>query len=384
MIEDHLDRLRGKRIFSTLDLRNGFHHVRMAESSSKYTAFITPMGQFEYVKMPFGLTNAPRVFQRYIYTIFKPLIEKDKVLVYMDDILVATSEMEEHLKILGEVFEIARLHKLQFQLNKCSFLCNKIVFLGYSIDQDGIQPSDANIEAVANYPVPRNAKEIQRFLGLASYFRKFIPRFSEVAKPLYDLLKKNAVYKFGVEENDACESLKEYLSNKLTLAIYAPTAPTELHCDASASGFGAILLQKQDDGRLRPVSYFSHRTTPVESRYHSFELECLAVVYALKRFHIYLSGITFKVITDCDSFRFTLSKQTVNPRISWWAMLLQEYDFEIVHRPSKRMAHVDALSRCHSILVVEGYTFEQTLSIKQDQDIKICNIREKLEKCEDV
>lgn len=156
-----------------------------------------------------------------------------------------------------------------------------------------------------------------------------------------------------------------------------------MHCDASNSGFGAILLQKQSDGQLKPVSYFSHRTSPAESKYHSFELECLAVVYAIKRFHTYLSGIKFKIITDCDSFRLTLSKQTINLRIARWAMFLQQYDYEIVHRPGKRMAHVDALSRCNSVLILEGNTFERTLSIKQDQDPEICEIRDKLEKGED-
>jgi len=156
-----------------------------------------------------------------------------------------------------------------------------------------------------------------------------------------------------------------------------------LHCDASASGFGAILLQKQEGGQFRPISYFSHRTTPAESKYSSFELECLAAVYAIKRFHVYLLGIKFKIVTDCDSFRLTLSKQIVNPRIARWAMFLQQYDYEIIHRPGKRMVHVDALSKCNSILVLEGNTFEQTLSIKQDQDQRICKIRDQLEKRED-
>lgn len=349
----------------------------MAESSIKYTAFITPLGQFEYLKMPFGLTNAPRVFQRYIHNIFRSMITESKILVYMDDLLIATEKMEEHLDILREIFEVAQKHNLRFRLDKCSFLYNQITYLGYSINENGIQPSEANIESIINYPVPRNIKEVQRFIGLASYFRKFIPKFSLIAKPLYDLLKKNTEFNFGKEENKACESLKTYLSNKPILAIYCPLAITELHCDASTSGFGAMGEQ------FRPVSYFSHRTTPVEFKYHSFELECLAAVYAIKRFHVYLQGIKFKIVTDCDSFRLTLSKQTISPRIARWAMFLQQYDYEIIHRPGKRMGHVDALSRCNSVLILEGNTFEQVLSLKQEQDQEICKIRDKLEKNED-
>jgi len=379
LIDDHLDRLKGKRIFSCLDLQNGFHHIRVAESSIKYTAFITPMGQFEYLRMTFGLTNAPRVFQRYIHNIFKPMIIEGKVLIYMDDILIATERMDEHLTILREVFEIAQRHRLKFRLDKCSFLYDRITYLGYLICENSIQPSAENIESVVNYPIPRNTKAVQRFIGLASYFRKFVPNFSIIAKPLYDLLKKNAKFKFGIEENAAFEALKTHLSNKPVLAIYCPSAATELHCDASASGFGAILLQKQEGGQFKPISYFSHRTTPAESKYSSFELECLAAVYAIKRFHIYLLGVKFKIITDCDSFRLILSKQTVNPRIARWAMFLQQYEYKIIHRPGKHMVHVNALSRCNSILVLEGNTFEQTLSIKQDQDQTIREIRDQLE-----
>lgn len=383
MIDDHLDRLKNKKIYSSLDLKNGFHHIRMAESSIKYTAFITPMGQFEYLKMPFGLTNAPRVFQRYIHNIFRSMITENKILIYMDDILVATEGIEEHFNILREVFEIAQQHKLRFREDKCFFLYNEITYLGYLINENGIQPSVENVESIIHYPIPRNVKEVQRFIGLASYFRRFIPKFSVKAKPLYDLLKKNAEFRFGKEENEAYEALKTYLANKPILAIYCPAAATELHCDASANGFGAILLQKQDGGHFRPISYFSHRTTPAESRYHSYELECLAVIYAVKRFHVYLLGIKFKIVTDCDSFRLTLSKQTINPRIARWAMFLQQYDYEIIHRPGKRMEHVDALSRCSSILILEGNTFEQVLSLKQNQDQEICKIRDKLERSED-
>lgn len=158
------------------------------------------------------------------------------------------------------------------------------------------------------------------------------------------------------------ETLKRHLSSKPVLAIYSPQSETELHCDASASEYGGILLQKQTDNTWRPISFWSQRTTPAESRYHSFELECLAVVYALKRFHVYLAGRRFKVMTD--SFRLTLNKKDVNPRISRWALFLQNYDYEIIHRPGKRMSHVDALSRCHNVLVLEGSTLEKTLSVR--------------------
>jgi len=316
LIDDHLDRLRDKKYFSCLDLKSGFHHVRVSEESVKFTSFVTPLGQFEYLRMPFGLTNAPRVFQRFINHIFSELIRKNKILLYLDDILVTTVNIEEHLEILKKVFQLASRYKLEFRLDKCSFLFDEIKYLGYVVTRNGIRPSEENIEAVLNYPIPKNTKDVLRFMSLASYFRCFIKDFSHVAKPLYDLIRKNVEFRFGNNELHAFEFLKSCLASRPVIALYSPKLETELHCDASAAGFGAILLQRQSDGIFKPVFFFSKRISSCESHYHSFELECLSVVYAIQRFHVYLTGIPFKILTDCDSFRLTLSKQNINPRIS--------------------------------------------------------------------
>lgn len=146
-------------------------------------------------------------------------------------------------------------------------------------------------------------------------------------------MKKGAKFRFEANEYSAFETLKNCLASQPILAVYSPKLETELHCDASSNGFGAILIQRQVDNTLKPVFYFSKCTTNTETTYHSFELECLAVVYAIKRFHVYLAGIRFKIFTDCDSFRLTLSKQNINPRISRWALFLQSYDYTIEHRP---------------------------------------------------
>ncbi|KAL4149614.1 hypothetical protein QTP88_003517 [Uroleucon formosanum] len=177
-----------------------------------------------------------------------------------------------------------------------------------------------------------------------------------IAKPLHNLLKKDIPFVFGNAEQCAFDTLKNQLSEAPILSIYSPSAETELHCDAS-----------------------SQRTTQAESRYHSFELEYLFLVYSIKRFPIYLAGIHFKIITDCNSFRLTLDKQNIIPRISRWALFLQNYDFEISHRPGTKMGHVDALSRCHNILVLEANTFEHILLVKQGIDGKIVEIRNNLE-----
>lgn len=378
LIDDQLDRLRDKRIFTLLDLRNGFHHVRMCEKSIPYTSFVTPLGQYEYVKMPFGLTNSPRVFGRFIQFVFHELIRRGDLLVYLNDMMIATQNYTEHFAILKEVFRLAAKHNLQFRLDKCFFGFKEVEYLGYLINEHGVRPSSRHIEAMLTYPIPKNQKQVRQFLGLASYFRRFIPNFSTVAKPLYDLVKKNTHFMFGDREQSVFKFLCTTLTESPVLAIYSPDADTELHCDASSSGFGVILLQKHKDNILKPVFYFSQRTSPSESKFHSFELECLAVVYAIKRFHVYLAGITFKVMTDCDSFRLTLSKKEINPRISRWALFLQNYDFNIFHRPNKNMQHVDAFSRCHAILVLESNSFEQVLALRQNTDDDIIKIRDEL------
>lgn len=158
LIDDHLDSLRSKSYFSCLDLKSGFHHVQVAPSSVKYTSFITPLGQFEYTRMPFGLCNAPSVFQRYINEIFRDLVREKKVLIYLDDILIATDGVSEHLEILEKVFTCTVENLLELRIDKCSFLKQQIVYLGYLIDMHGIRPDPANVESVVNYPVPRDAK----------------------------------------------------------------------------------------------------------------------------------------------------------------------------------------------------------------------------------
>ena len=380
LIDDNIDQLRDKKYFSSLDLKDGYYHFKIATDSVPTTAFVTPLGSFEFLSCPFGLKNVPKEFARFLHKIFADLIRGGKILIFFDDILIATEELAEHLEILRKVFETAGRAHLMFRMDKCSFAVEEITYLGYRVSGEGIRPSDENIAAVINYPVPRNAKEALRFFSLASYFRRFIPHFSTVAKPLRDIAKENTMFIFGEKEYAAFEALKERLGSRPVLATYNPKAETELHCDASITGFGAILLQKQDDGAFRPTSFFSQRTTSAEAKYHSFELECLSVVYALKRYRIYLSGIKFKILTDCDSFRLALSKQEINPRIARWALFIQNFDYEIQHRPGKRMTHVDALSRCHAILVDEANTFEQTLSLCQNRDEDILKIRAELEK----
>lgn len=243
LIEDHLDRLREKRYFTTLDLKNGFHHVQLSDESMKYTSFITPLGQYEYTRMPFGLKNVPSVFERFMKYIFRSLISEGKIITYLDDILIATLSIEEHLDILKQVVDIIVKNGLHLRFDKCMFLQTEIVYLGYKITEDGIRPNESNLNAIRNFPTPACTKDVHSFLGLCSYFRKFIKNFANIAKPLYDLLKRDTPFVFGIKEMETFKKLKDKLIASPVLSIYSPNLITELHCDASSAGFGAVLMQ---------------------------------------------------------------------------------------------------------------------------------------------
>ena len=400
LIDDCLDYLQGKQFFTVIDLKNGFFHVKMASDSIKYTAFVTTNGQYEYLRMPFGLKNAPAVFQRYINLVFRKYIEKKQIMIYMDDLVIATNDFISHINLLIEILQCATKFGLELNVKKCRFCYNEINYLGYHVNHKGIRPNDDHIRAIRHYPQPINVKTVHSFLGLCSYFRRFVAHFADIARPLNNLIKKNAEFIFDQNCLNAFNMLREKLASSPVLSIYNPSFETELHCDASSAGFGAVLLQRQEDGRFHPVSYFSRTATAEEKKYHSYELETLAIIYALRRFRVYLEGIPFRIITDCNSLVLTMEKKETCSRIARWIFELQHYSYEIQHRSGSRMGHVDALSRNLNhkdelvpekatesdiirntlIAVVDHEDIDFQLQATQNRDEEICRLQEQLEK----
>lgn len=227
------------------------------------------------------------------------------------------------------------------------------------------------------FPIPKNIPQLQRFLGLTNYFRKFIQNYAHKARPLHNLLRKGVDFNFDPDCLLAFETLKKELTVYPVLHLYNPSAPTELHTDASTQGLGAIFLQKQTDAKWAPIAYYSQTTNSAESRYHSFELEMLAIVRAVERFHIYLYGINFTVVRDCSALVYAVNKANLNPRIARWTLSLQNYDFRVEHRPGKCMAHVDALSR--QVCYLEVLPVERELEFRQLQDHCLKEIANELE-----
>jgi len=217
-------------------------------------------------------------------------------------VLIPSENVEENIQTITEVLITLKRYGFELNYDKCQFLRTQIEFLGYIVTPTGITLSPRHTEAVKHYKRPKNVIELQRFLGLAGYFRKFVRDFATKAKPLYNLLKKNTPYDFSEECDRSFELLKKELTAEPVLALFNPTAETELHTDASVTGIGAILLQKQQSGIWAVVAYYS-QANKAETRYHSFELEMLAIVRAVERFHLYLYGLYFIIITDCPSLR---------------------------------------------------------------------------------
>ncbi|GFV90059.1 retrovirus-related Pol polyprotein from transposon 17.6 [Trichonephila clavipes] len=321
IIKDVLDTLQEAKVYSTLDLRNGFFHVDVDEDCRKYTSFIVPDGQFEFNKVPFGLSTSPGVFQRYVSSIFRDLTRKGIVISYLDDLVIPAKNEQE----------------------------------GHVVESGTIKPSPTKTLAVRKFLEPTTIKQVQSFLGLTGYFRKYIKDYSKIAKPLSDLTRKENLFFFfffGTQQKEAFEKLKKILSEGPVLHLYKYGRKTELHTDACKQGYGAILLQEAEDGKLHPVYYMSKKTNTAEEKYDSYELEVLAIINALKKFRVYLLGQHFKIVTDCSAFQKTMQKKELITRIARWALQLEEFDYEIEHRAGSRMKHVDALSRYPVMMLI--------------------------------
>ena len=379
LIEDCLDYLGNKKIFTTLDLESGYYHVNVESESQKYTAFVTPEGLYEFTKMPFGLKNAPSVFQRYVTAVFKDLLDKGLIIVYFDDILIASYTLREHLDTLRLVLERMAQRGLKLNMKKCRFACESIDYLGFVASAKGISPGRIKVKDIENFPVPNNAKQVLSFVQLCGYFRRFVKNFSLIARPLYNLTKEGVEFEFNEKCMEAFNILKKCLITEPVLSIYDPKRETELHTDASQLGFGAILMQRQDDNKMHPIAYFSTRTTAAEAKNHSFVLETQAIYKALERFRVYLEGIEFVIVTDCMSLEKAFAKKDMNRSIDKWLCEMMRYNFTVKHRSGTNMPHVDALSRVPLIAAIDPTDIDIQIRAKQSVDKKILDIREKLE-----
>ena len=342
-IDELLDRLQGARFFSKLDLTSGYHQIRIAEKDIEKTAFRTRYGLFEYMVLPFGLTNAPATFMTLMNSVLAPFID-NFVLVYLDDILVFSKTEEEHLEHLRKVLTALRENRLFAKLKKCEFFVTEVDFLGHRVFQDGIGTEPGKVDAVRKWPTPTNVSQLRSFLGLATYYQKFVENFSSVAAPLNKLLKKDVAFEWDQDQAAAFQRLKDALCSAPVLRVVDPRLPFVLQTDASDIALGAVL--SQDDGNgLQPVAFNSRTLAPAEKNYPVHEKELLAIVHALRYWRHYLMGAKVHVQTDHHSLKFLKNQATLSQRQARWLETLEDYDLEIDYHPGKTNVVADALSR---------------------------------------
>ncbi|GJT95697.1 putative reverse transcriptase domain-containing protein [Tanacetum coccineum] len=283
-IDDLFDQLQGACCFSKIDLRSGYHQLRVREEDIPKTAFRTRYGHFEFTVMPFGLTNAPAIFMDLMNRVCKPYLDKF-VIVFIDDILIYSKSEEEHEVHLKTILDLLKKEKLYAKFSKCEFWLQEVQFLGHVVNRDGIHVDPSKVESVKNWMTPESPTEIRSFLGLAGYYRRFIENFSKIAKPLTLLTQKNKAYVWGDKQDEAFQILKEKLCNAHVLALLDGPDDFVVYCDASKQGFGSMLMK-----RGKVIAYASRQLKNHEKNYTTHDLELGAVVFPLKIWRHYLYG----------------------------------------------------------------------------------------------
>ncbi|GJP50730.1 hypothetical protein CLOM_g9899, partial [Closterium sp. NIES-68] len=328
-IDDLLDQLRGATVFSKLDLRSGYWQIRMADNSIHKTAFRTRYGSYEYLVMPFGLTNAPATFQAEMNHILRPLLD-ECVVVYLDDILIYSRDMKQHVEHLRRVFEILRRERFYVKLSKSEFALEKVQFLGHMVSAQGVHVDPKKVEAVRIWKTPENVKELQQFLGFANYYNRFVPQYAKLAAPLTNLLKKNTPYKWETKHQEAVEQLKQALTSARVLILPDPERDYVIEADASDQAVGAVLMQDQGNG-LQPIAYLSKKLHGAELNYPIHDKEALAIIIAFKAWRCYLEGRRTTVYTDHCSLKYLKTQPNLSRRqVRWIDFLETHFHYDIV------------------------------------------------------
>ena len=343
-IDDTLGTLGGFKFFTTMDLASGYWQVEMAPEDRPKTAFSTPEGLYQFRVMPFGLCNAPATFQRLMDRVLGTL-KWSSCLVYFDDIIVVGSSFGDHLRHIASVLMKLREAGLKLKPTKCKFFQKQVAFLGHIVSACGIATDPAKTEVIAKWPTPQSRKEVQQFLGLANYYRRFIKNFGTIAKPLHRLTEKNITFQWTDTCQQAFDNLRKCLMTSPILAHPDWSKSFILDTDASDCGIGAVLSQVNSDASECVIAYASRSLSRQEQRYCVTRRELLAVVEFVKHFREYLLGRRFTLRTDHGSLVWLKNFKEPEGQLARWLERLEEYDFTVVHRQGSLHNNADALSR---------------------------------------
>ncbi|GAA5878751.1 hypothetical protein JCM1840_006046 [Sporobolomyces johnsonii] len=325
LIDETLDRLSGAQYFTKLDVRNGYHQLRIAKGDEWKTAFRTQYGHFEYQVMPFGLTNAPAAFQNLINDTFRPFLDSF-VVVYLDDILVYSKTAAEHEQHVRQVLDTIRKAKLYAKAEKCTFDEQGTEYLVFIVDRQGVRMDPKKIDSVRSWPLPSNLREVQSFLGFANFYRRFIKDYSKIAHPLTRLTKKDTAFDLDSAAIAAFTTLKGMFNGEQILCHFRPGMPIELETDASDFALGSVLSQRHEDGKLYPIAFRSRKFDHAEINYEVHDKELLAIIDACKHFRTYLEYVSTatKIFSDHANLRYFFTSRVLNRRQARWYETISE------------------------------------------------------------
>ena len=373
-IQDILESLRTPKFFALIDLAAGYHQIPIHEDDKLKTAFIANGLLLEWNYLIEGLTNAPAWFQRYMALyVLKGLIG-DACYAYIDDIIVYGDTWEEFINNLRKVLDRLSKHRVSAKASKTKIGYNEIKLLGHIVGNGKIKPNPELVRSITEFPNPQTVKQLQRFLGLANYYRKFIDKFSYIAQPLYELLKKqyqrveNFSTIWGDRQETSMRLLKKLLSSEPILKCPDHQRLFQLTTDACKLGIAGILSQPHEDGE-HPVAYISRTLDKYEQKYAAVELECLAIVWSVEQFRSYLGSSKFLIYTDHKPLAWLKTSISKNARLHRWATSLSQYNFEIKHKPGKELVHVDCLSRAIESIENTHETLKESMNEFKDKII---------------
>lgn len=359
-----LDKLRNAKFISSVDIKSAYWQVPVHPDSREYTAFTIPgRGLYHFKRLPFGLCNAPATFQRLIDRVLGPELEP-QVFVYLDDVIIISEDFDSHLKVIEEVFERFRKAGLTVSKSKCFFCRRELHYLGYVVDSRGLHVDPEKVSAIVNLPSPKTTTEVRRIIGTASWYRRFIPDFSTLIAPMTALLSKNHKWNWTDECQKSLQRIKNALVSAPILICPDFSRPFKVQTDASAFGIAGILSQDFEDGE-HIICYVSRSLTRQERNYSTVERECLAVLYVVEKLRPYLEGYKFTVITDHHSLIWLHKLKEPQGRLARWAVRLQQFDFDIIHRKGKDHIFPDMLSR--SVPEINVVTLHQKTDLWYDK-----------------
>ncbi|KAH6588894.1 hypothetical protein BASA50_010428 [Batrachochytrium salamandrivorans] len=372
LISEMLRTLSTGKVFTTLDLRGAYNLLRIKEGDEPKTSFITKYGQFEFLVMPFGLANAPAQFQRMMNALFRDVVGKH-VLVYLDDIVIYSDTMDEHVKQVQSVLGVLRDNGLYCKAEKCHFYQTEIKYLGYIISSNGIRMDPSKISAVQEWPTPRKVRDLQVFLGFTNFYRSLIKDYSNMTCHLTKLFKKDSPFVWGPEQEKSLQALKDAFAHSDFLTHPDETRPFIVETDASDYAISGVLSQYDDTDVLRPIAFYARQMNSAERNYEIYDKELLAVVDSFKHWRHFLQGGHHPVTVLCDhkNLEYFMTTKKLTRRQARWSLELSEYDFTLTHRPGKLNGRADPLSRRHDYLSENDTSnFQRILDPKKVIDLQ--------------